>query len=432
MDAGDPPGSGFPEQPPAHWPARLPPPPAEQPPPTRGGAAAILAAAVAFTLVVTYGLGQALVRADDPGDRVVPAPTTTTAPVAGEVPLALATPTLIEFVEDERDARFSPVPQVVGLAEADFEVAAATVADRDQALARHEITYRALGLTGPDDNLRLEMRTLVAKGSMAIYDASAGAVLVRGDTTTPYSRSEIVAALTHAIDSQLPSLPDPPPTKYDSTFAAEAVAAGSAAAVSAAYVATLSQVDQASYAQDRRQIEGRRGVSGASQLAQFIDTLPTLAGREIVFDLLGTSGGSGAVDQAFADPPETSEQAFDPEAFASAEAPLAVAALSTPPGQVLDSGRFGYVDVLVTLFPGVDVPNGQGSPEWGGGRFQTWRAEGGDLCVRASVVGDSDEQTTSLRSRFQSWADRTASGATVDLVEDASLGRPVVGLRRCS
>ena len=70
MAAGDSPSSEYPETPPAHWPARLPPPPATPPPPTRGGAALIIAAAVAFTLVVTYGLGQALVRADDPGGRV--------------------------------------------------------------------------------------------------------------------------------------------------------------------------------------------------------------------------------------------------------------------------------------------------------------------------------------------------------------------------
>jgi hypothetical protein len=88
--------------------------------------------------------------------------------------------------------------------------------------------------------------------------------------------------------------------------------------------------------------------------------------------------------------------------------------------------------VLVTLFPGVDVPNGQGSPEWGGGRYQTWESESGDLCVRAVVVGDSDEQTTSLRSRFDIWADRTGSDATVALMDDATLGRPVVVLRRCS
>ena len=43
---------------------------------------------------------------------------------------------------------------------------------------------------------------------------------------------------------------------------------------------------------------------------------------------------------------------------------------------MLDAGRFGYADVLVTLFPGVDVPNGGSSPEWGGGRFQTWRLRG--------------------------------------------------------
>ena len=99
---------------------------------------------------------------------------------------------------------------------------------------------------------------------------------------------------------------------------------------------------------------------------------------------------------------------------------------------MLDSGRFGYADVLVTLFPGVDVPNGGSSPEWGGGRFQTWRSDAGELCVLVRVAGDTDTQTSELLSRFEGWADRVGSEATATRADDASLGRWVVELRRCS
>jgi hypothetical protein len=210
------------------------------------------------------------------------------------------------------------------------------------------------------------------------------------------------------------------------------VAAGSAATVAGAYVSQLGQADQASFAQDQKQADGVRGVSGASQVAQFLDVLPTLAGRQLVLDLLRDPGGPDAVDQAFADPPATSEQAFDPAAFAASERPLSLDDLTPPSGRVLDAGRFGYADVLVTLFPGVDVPNGRSSPEWGGGRFQTWRSDGGQLCVQARVAGDTAAQTTELFARFEDWAARAGAGGTAELTGDVTSGRPAVQLRRCS
>jgi hypothetical protein len=197
-------------------------------------------------------------------------------------------------------------------------------------------------------------------------------------------------------------------------------------------VSQLDQADQATFAQEDRQAEAARAVSGAGQTARFIDALPLLAGRELAFDLLQGPGGSAAVDAAFARPPRTSEQAFDPDAYATAEEPLALAALPVPDGRIVDSGRFGYVDSLVTLFPGVDVPNGRASPEWGGGRFQTWRTEGGGLCVHARVAGDDEAQTAELLSRFQGWADRVGFDATAEATPDAGIGRTAIDLRRCT
>jgi hypothetical protein len=111
---------------------------------------------------------------------------------------------------------------------------------------------------------------------------------------------------------------------------------------------------------------------------------------------------------------------------------LALDRLPKPDGQLLDSGRFGFADLLVTLFPGVDLPHERGSHEWGGGRFQTWRTTAGELCVQVRVAGDTDAQTDQLLGRLAGWASRVGIGATAEQVRDARLGRPVVELNRCT
>jgi hypothetical protein len=388
-----------------------------------------------FALLVTYGLGQALVHADDPRRRGGPPSlpeTTTTAPVEGVVPLEQAVPALISFVEEQRGSRFDPVPDVTPQDDVEFESSASSAIDRDIAFARHEVTYEALGVDAADGDLRAGLKLLASRASVALYDSASGDVIVRGEMTTPYIRGNIVNALTRALDQQLPPADSPPVEQYDASFAAEALAAGSAATVQAAYVSQLNQADQTSYAQDLRQIEGMRGVSGAGQGAQFIDALPTLVGRQFAFHLLNASAGPRAVDRAFRSPPTTSEQVFDPEAYDTKEQPLALDHYTEPQGRLIDEGRFGMADVVIALAPNIDLATERGSHEWGGGRFQTWVDLQDQLCVRARVAGDSDSATTQLLARFQSWAGRVGPGASATTVLDRTLGRSAVQIQRCS
>jgi hypothetical protein len=434
--AGDAPDSTYPGSPPGHWPARLPPPDPSPPPKTRGGAAAIIAGAVVFAVAVTYGLGLALVRADDPGRRVagtLPAPTTT-APVEGEVPLAQAVPALIFFVEQQRASRFDPVPSVRAQPEAEFSATAGELAVRDLAVERQAVTLRALGVIGPAEDLHGDLYQLAARSALAAYDASKRTVFVRSDMTTPFSRAQIVAALTLALDEQLPRPKAPPATAYDQAFAVRALGQGSGAAVAAAYASRLNQADQIVYGQEEREVEGMRGVSGAGRPAQLFDRLPLLAGRSLVLDLLRQPrGGPRVVDQAIAQPPASSEQAFNPAAYEQADEPLVLDRLPAPaaPARLVDSGRYGFADVLMTLFPSVEPLNAQGLAGWGGGRYLTWQ-EGGEDCVLVHVAGDTDAQTTSLFASYQGWASRMGPDATVEEVDDATLGRQVVELRRCA
>ncbi|MBV9950487.1 MAG: hypothetical protein JO291_00950 [Acidimicrobiia bacterium] len=435
--AGERATSELPPEPPAHWPARVqaPPEPAPQGPSRRGGASVIIAGAVVFALLVTYGLGQALVHADDPRRRGGPPSlpeTTTTAPVEGLVPLEQAVPALISFVEEQRGARFDPVPDVTPQEDVEYEATASSAIDRDIAFARHEVTYEALGVDAGRSDLRAGLKLLASRATVALYDEASGDVIVRGQTTTPYIRANIVAALTRALDQQLPPADSPPVEQYDASFAADALAAGSAATVEAAYVSQLDQADQASYGQDLRQAQGMRGVSGAGEGAQFIDALPTLVGRQFAFHLLNAGAGSRAVDRAFKAPPTTSEQVFDTTAYDAKQRPLAVDRYPEPQGRLIDEGRFGMADVVIALAPNIDLATEAGSHEWGGGRFQTWVNAGEELCVRARVAGDTDATTARLLTRFQSWASRVGPGASAVSVPDKALGRAAVEIERCS
>jgi hypothetical protein len=395
----------------------------------------IIAGAVVFALLVTYGLGQALVHADDPRRRPGPPSipeTTTTAPVEGTVPLEQAVPALISFVEEQRGSRFDPVPDVTPQDDVEYEATAASAIDRDIAFARHEATYAALGVDAGSGGISAGLKLLASRATVALYDEASGDVIVRGEMTTPYIRANIVAALTRALDQQLPPADSPPVEQYDASFAAEALAAGSAAAVQAAYVSQLNQADQTSFAQDQRKTEGMRGVSGAGQGAQFIDALPTLVGRQFVFHLLNEAAGPRAVDHAFKAPPTTSEQVFDPAAYDARKQPVALDHYREPQGRLIDEGRFGMADVVVVLAPNIDLGNERGSHEWAGGRFQTWVDLRNELCTRARVAGDTDAATAQLLGRFQGWASRMGAGASVASVLDKTLGRQAVEIKRCS
>jgi hypothetical protein len=434
--AGERAPSALPQEPPAHWPARVQPPePTPQPPSRRGGASLIIAGAVVFALLVTYGLGQALVHADDPRRQAGPPTlpeTTTSAPVEGIVPLEQAVPALISFVEEQRGSRFDPVPDVTSQDDIEYEATASSAIDRDIAFGRHEATYAALGVDAGDGGIGAGLKLLASRATVALYDEASGDVIVRGEMTTPYIRANIVAALTRALDQQLPPADSPPVEQYDASFAAEALAAGSAATVQAAYVSQLNQADQTSYGQDLRQVEGMRGVSGAGEGAQFVDALPTLVGRQFAFHLLNEAAGSRAVDRAFRTPPTTSEQVFDPAAYDARKQPLALDHYGEPAGRLIDEGRFGMADVVVALAPNIDLGTERGSHEWAGGRFQTWVDARNALCVRARVAGDTDATTAQLLARFQNWANRLGAGASAASVLDRTLGRSAVEIERCS
>ena len=170
--------------------------------------------------------------------------------------------------------------------------------------------------------------------------------------------------------------------------------------------------------------------------------LPYLVGPPLIQALLD-DGGQARLDAAFAAPPTTSEQLLDPDRYLAREPAVDVAA---PPadGPVVDEGVVGAIGVATLLdstsllLPGAGLdPAVDG---WGGDHYVAWDDLDGDgTCLRADLVGDTDDDTDELYEALDAWSDGVGDGGadgidvevTVELL-DLDTGGGVVRLTSCS
>ncbi|MGH9004321.1 MAG: hypothetical protein ACRDYV_14445, partial [Acidimicrobiia bacterium] len=229
---------------------------------------------------------------------------------------------LVDFVESERGLDFDhPVP-VEFLSDEGYSsetrIDESTVTDADRtAMEEDSATLVALGLVPADLDLLEAGNDLTDSGTLAFYDPTRERVVERGDDLTPALRGTLVHELTHVLQDQHFDLEDPP---IEDTPAAweghQALVEGDAVRIENAWVESLSSEEQDEYRGENEagveQAEADLGdVPGALQ-AQF--AVPYIVGGPLV-DLIAGSGGNAGVDDAFADPPSTSEQYFDPRAW---------------------------------------------------------------------------------------------------------------------
>ncbi len=80
-------------------------------------------------------------------------------------------------------------------------------------------------------------------------------------------------------------------------------------------------------------------------------------------------------------------------------------------GTLLEEGVIG--EVWFRSWLGITEGNG-----WGSDRFVHYESTGGELCTRIDVVGDTDQDTSELRSALESWASQ-GDGRTVEVLDDS-------------
>lgn len=343
---------------------------------------------------------------------------TTTGPPPDAATIEREVEELSRFVERERGLAFKHKVQVQVVGDAEFSRLLLEDFDEEREdLEKAATAFEALGMVEPGTDVAAELRKLLDLGVLGFYDPETDQLVVRGDHLSPYVRQTIVHELTHALDDQWFDLDRP---EYDERrdeveFGLSALAEGNARRVEHAYEAQMTPEERE--ARDREEAElipdMRQLVSIPSILIQQISA-PYEVGESLIEEL-ESIGGLQAIDDAFRDPPTTSEQALDVDKFLAREPASPV---PTPPadGAVVDEGMFGQLMTSLLLSDvgtGREVANA--AQGWGGDSYVLWRQSDGSACARIDwsmeTVLDADE----LESLLRRWATTRANAEVEEL-----------------
>jgi hypothetical protein len=344
---------------------------------------------------------------------------------------------LVDFVESERGLQFDHAVPVDFLSDEEYSaetrVDESEVTDADRtAMEEDSAALVALGLVPPDLDLLEAGNDLTDSGTLAFYDPTTEHVVVRGDELTPVLQGTLVHELTHVLQDQHFDLDQPPPEETAGAYEAQAaVIEGDAMRMETAWVDTLSAADQDAYwsaalsAGDVSE-EELATVPGALQ-AEF--AAPYAFGEPLV-TLLALAGGNARVDQAFEDPPVTSEQLIDPRAlFAGQEARDVRPAVVPEDGNAIwdEPEALGATTLLVALaeridgFQALDAVDG-----WGGDQAMAYRRDG-RTCLQAQLVGDTPADTEELYQALDDWVAAGPAGAA-----SVAMDGDQIALQSCS
>ena len=259
-----------------------------------------------------------------------------------------------------------------------------------------------LGLLSADQDLRRIYLDTQSGGVAGYYSSREKRMfVVTGEQSLgPSERLTLSHEFTHALQDQhfdLVALRKATGGDDDRLLGLKALVEGDAVISSVEYArATFND-------EDRRQLTAQRERAGPPPL----QSAPQALREEILFPyragtafvrLLRESGGFAAVDRAFGDPPNSSEQVLHPEKYAQHEPPVEVRLPDLAAGlgedwTVLRSNVLGELDLKLVLQQySESTAAEQGAAGWGGDRYALLeRADGARLLVVRTVWDDEAE-----------------------------------------
>jgi hypothetical protein len=267
--------------------------------------------------------------------------------------------------------------------------------------------YHALGVLAKDAKLSDVYGDLLASQVAGLYVPKDKKlyVLSKAGGVGPLEKVYYSHEYTHALQDQNFDLvnfqPDSLADQSDEQLARQALVEGDA------YVTMTYWLRQHLSASDMAAVVAA-GNDPAAQ--QALTKIPPLVASQILFAALnGTvwalglqiQGGFPAIDKAFANPPQSTEQVLHPEKWASHEAPIAVKLPADLPAKVGSGWSFGLQDTFGEHQLGVwitaAVPN-PGLPEpppasvvgWGGDRMALLDGPAGKWAVVFRTEWDTD------------------------------------------
>jgi hypothetical protein len=341
---------------------------------------------------------------------------------------------LIEVTEDFRELDFLEPPMVTIVT--DEELAARVrkqiedELDPDD-LARDTAVQVLLGLIGPNLDLLDLYTNLYSEQVAGYYDGELEEMVVPAETKlSALQKVTLVHELTHALtdqhfgfDERIEELDEE--DRFEELSALQAVIEGDASFTELLYVTELSTAEKIEIVTDAL----AQDTAVLDQTPRFIQDLlvfPYLAGSDFVETLWSSDTGFDRVNDAYLDPPTTTEQIYHPEAYGNGEAVQAIVLPDTPlPGyEVGEEAIWGEISFRVMFEQGLGAPTaGRAATGWGGDRYRVmW--DGQQVVFVLVYVGDTTEDAAEMYDALVAYA---GSQMNVGEPEASELGTSFLG-----
>jgi len=300
-----------------------------------------------------------------------------------------------------------------------------------------EKLLKALGLIPPDENLEETLTDVYSEQIAGFYDTETKNITIVKDKSAGSIMDEITMAheITHALQDQHFNLVEPPlendDYNGDNNLAVLSLVEGDAMTTMVKYAKEY--VDLNKLLQEE--------LAGADIASEELDNAPVYIQRSLMFpyeegmafvSALEESGGEPAVDNAFRNPPLSSEQIMHPHKYIQGidqprDVPVLDVAGSLGEGwEMTNEDCMGELDVDVWfeqycgLLASVDVAGG-----WGGNTIQYYQGPGDDYIVVNSFVWDTPDDARQfldgyaelLESRFEDGLKEVNSNSAYYLLE---------------
>lgn len=296
-------------------------------------------------------------------------------------------------------------------------------------LFERQPVYQLLGFISTEDNL-LELRArFTASVAAGFYCPPVKAVfLIDGDQGLDASTDLTVAhEFVHALQDQhfgLDQLAARTRDDWDATLAQAALREGDATVAMEDY-ARMSTELAASPAVDAEERAARR-IEGVPEALQKEFAFPYEAGVGFV-EVLLANGGWAAVNDAYRQPPATTEQVIHPEKYLAGETAMEItlvpmaSALGEAWSRVADNvmGEF-----LLRMHLGTRLDPSEAETAaagWGGDRWFLYTDDEDGNLLHLVVEWDTAAELDEFYAAYLKWLKLASDGASVVLSEDAAL-----------
>lgn len=323
----------------------------------------------------------------------------------------------IAFIETAREQPFLERPEVrlvdvdtmtqIVLDDIEFDLAE----DPEEAAVSLAFS-RALGFFGPDDDFLDVYNVFVSGGVLGVYFPRTDELLVRSSgELTLMTKATVIHELVHAFDDQYYDLNAGLDREGDASWAYTAVAEGSATYVEDLWKEGLTSQEQADLSAEELAFDP--GDILSLDFGFLIYQTSVYDAGNAWLDARIAQDGVGAIEDAFRNPPATSEQIIEP-----AGAPgLDVIEVAAPEvdGEILWQGTGGQALISAITFltdPGYDVSQG-----WGGDAITVYLDPAGNECLRWDIASDSVTDAAELLAGLEDWVASVSGASVIDVGE---------------